>query len=102
MLGVTKIQDAMQDATSSAVQKMMMPDQLQTMLHLDDESVAHAKKQREFHEEMALRMADNLNADNSTASDVEKQSYLLQYDSTFDDFNEMYGTASVSRIPGNN
>eukprot|EP01043_Picozoa_sp_COSAG02_P105269 COSAG02_NODE_41270_length_396_cov_0.872054_1_plen_88_part_10 len=67
----------------------MMPDQMQNLLHLDDDSVAHAKKEREFREEMALRMANHLNADTSKATDIEKQSYSLEYDSTFDDFNEM-------------
>eukprot|EP01043_Picozoa_sp_COSAG02_P039593 COSAG02_NODE_3139_length_7297_cov_371.401223_3_plen_1215_part_00 len=89
ILGVVRLQDAVHDATATAMQKMMMPDQVQNMLNLDDESVAHSKKEREFREEMALRMANHLNADTTEATEIEKQSYLLEYDSTFDDFNEM-------------
>eukprot|EP01046_Picozoa_sp_COSAG06_P084236 COSAG06_NODE_31064_length_527_cov_1.320093_1_plen_175_part_11 len=58
-------------------------------MKLDKDSVMHAKKQREYQDEMEMRMATHLNEDTSTISPIEAQSYLLEYDSTFDDFNEM-------------
>ena len=68
---------------------MLMPDQVTELMKLDKDSVMHAKKQREYQDDMEMRMATHLNEDTSKISTIEAQSYLLEYDSTFDDFNEV-------------
>jgi hypothetical protein len=87
-LHVGQIRDAVTDKTSQAA-GMLMPDQVTELMKLDKDSVMHAKKQREYQDDMEMRMATHLNEDTSKISTIEAQSYLLEYDSTFDDFNEV-------------
>ena len=57
------------------------------MMGMDADSIAHDKAMRKKQEEMEMRLAAAVSDDSHSAA--ERESYLLEYESTFDDFNEM-------------
>ena len=57
------------------------------MMGLDMHSIAHAKARQRKEQEIEMRLAAAVADDSQSA--VERESFLIPYESTFDDFNEM-------------
>ena len=81
------MQNIARDVRDTAVQAIM-PEEMQDLTHMDEDHLAHEKRRRELNLERDARMAAAAsgNLDVSKLGQVERESYLLEYASTFDDF----------------
>lgn len=89
-LGIHSLENAAREARDTAA-RVLLPEETKELLNQDEDHLAHEKKRRERELERDARMAAAAagNLDISKLGQVEAESYLLDYSSTFDDFNEM-------------
>jgi len=83
LLRIRDLENALMDVSTKTA-GMVMNSEAKEMMGLDKDSLAHEKAQAKKEEEMRMRLAAAVSDDSHSA--VERESYLLPYTSTFDDF----------------
>ena len=86
LLRIRELKNAMGQITAQAA-TLTMDAETKEMIGLDKDSIAHHQAQEKKRKEIEMRYAAAVVDDSHSA--VERESFLMSYDSTFDDFNEM-------------
>jgi hypothetical protein len=86
LLRIRELKNAMGQITTQAANATMNAE-TREMMGLDKDSLAHERAQQKKRQEIEMRFAAAVADDSQSA--VERESFLMPYDSTFDDFNEM-------------
>ena len=77
---------------NQTIAQIVLPDSMEETVGVDAAAIKRKEAMEKKKEQLALRLETMKQAqvrDNGQEANVQRESYLVQYSSTFDDFNEM-------------